>query len=357
MDFLSLDNKPLSATIGAMNKPNEEEKDLHATHQGDIKIGESGLELPSAVLNNRERVISVRGMANALGVKGGGAYWKLKKIASTEDEKAILPEFISVKNLGPYLGEITNDLIAGTVPYKALNGQEATGIKAEIIPKICDIWLKALKANVLTQKQREVAEKAHILLSAFATVGITALIDEATGFQKEIDEYQKIFAKYIAKELQPWIKMFDNDYYYQIYRLKGWDWDRFAVDRKNHPWAVGTITNRIVYEKLPSGILAELQRLDPPDEKGNRKYRLHQRLTPNAGQVHLLKHLGAIVNIMEGYADGHWEEALHEIDKRFPSKRIGGHDTLDLDFHAADKNIFSSALERASKPLPKEKGK
>jgi hypothetical protein len=312
------------------------------------------MELPSAVLNNRERVISVRGVAKALGVKGGGAYWALKKAASNEDE--ILPEFISAKNLEPYVGDEVRELLSGTIPYKTLQGQEAIGLKAEIIPKICDIWQRALKGGVLTQKQQIVAEKAYVLLSAFATVGITALIDEATGFQKEKDEYQKILEKYIAKELQPWIKMFGDDYYHAIYRLKGWDWDRFAVDRKNHPWAVANITNRIVYEKLPQGVLAELDKLEPKDEKGNRKHRLHQHLTTNAGQIHLLKHLGAIVNIMEGHVDGDWEAALHNIDKRFPSKRIGGHDTLDLNFHAADKNIFSTALERVSKPTLKKGG-
>lgn len=95
------------------------------------------------------------------------------------------------------------------------------GIKAEIIPKICDIWVKALSDGKLTENQRKVAEQSRILLGAAAEVGINALIDEATGYQKEKDEYQKILARYIAKELQP--------------------------------WAVANITNRIVYEKLPDG--------------------------------------------------------------------------------------------------------
>ena len=334
-----------------MNKPKKEEPDFHATHQGVLDI--DGMKLLVAVLNNKERVVSIREMANALGVKGGGAYWKLKKAVPPEQEREILPEFISLKNLEPYLGEIKKELVSGTIPYKALNGQEATGVRAEIIPKICDVWLRALKGDVLTKNQEKIAEKAHLLLSAFATVGITALIDEATGFQKEKDEYQKILAKYIAEELQPWLKIFGEDYYHAIYRLKGWNWDRFYVDRKNHPWAVANITNRIVYEKLPTGVLEKLQELDPVDDKGNRKHRLHQRLTPNEGQVHLLKHLGAIVNIMENHPDGDWEGALHDIDKRFPSKRIGSQATLD--FPPADKNIFEGIIQRASKPSQEEK--
>ena len=122
----------------------------------------------------------------------------------------------------------------------------------------------------------------------------------------------------------------------------------FSVDKKNHPWAVANITNRIVYEKLPDGVLDKLKELSPVNEKGNRPNRLHQHLTPNEGQVHLLKHLGAIVNIMEGFEDGHWLETLHQIDSRFPSHRIGPQRTLPLDFHYGDKIIFNRTLERAS---------
>ena len=286
-----------------------------------------------------------------MGTKGGGAYWKLKKEGKTK-----LPEFISVKSLEPYVGEGIKEVLSGTVSYISVgNNKVSVGLKAGILPKICDIWVKALNDGVLTVEQRRIAKKAYILLSAFAKVGITALIDEATGFQKEKDEYLEIVKKYIAKELQPWIKRFGDDYYQEIYRLKGWDWTRFAVDKKNHPWAVSNITNRIVYEKLPDGVLEKLKELSPANEKGNRPNRLHQHLTPNEGQVHLLKHLGAIVNIMEGFEDGHWEEAVHQIDKRFPSKRIGLQKTLPLNFHFGNKAIFNGTLEMASKTTQPKK--
>lgn len=324
----------------------------HATHQGEMKIGD--ISIPCAVLENKERVISIRGIATALGTKGGGAYWKQKKEKPDEE---MLPEFISAKNIESYARAKLPELIAGTTTYKAMSGQEAEGIKAEIIPDICDIWVKALSDGILTEKQQKTAKQAHILLSAFAKVGITALVDEATGYQKEKDEYQKLLEQYIATELQPWIKTFGEDYYFQIYRLKGWDWNRFYVDRKNHPWAVANITNRIVYEKLPDGVLGALNALNPANEKGVRANRHFQHLTPDEGKVHLLKHLGAIVNIMERHEDGQWEEAMHEIDKRFASKRIGQQTTLPLDYNHADKKIFENAIKKASKPEKEEKGK
>jgi len=316
-------------------------KELKATHQGELSIG--NIKIPVAVLNNRERVISVRGFSTFLGVKGGGAYWKSKREG---DNNKLLPEFISAKYLEPFIGDELRETIRNTVTYKALNGQEAVGIGASIIPRICDVWLKAFAAKALNENQQRVAKQAHLLLSALADVGITALIDEVTGFQKLKDEYNQIIEKYIAKELQNWIKTFGEDYYYQIYRLKGWNWGRFSVDKKNHPWTVANVTNRIVYEKLPFGVLEELKNLNPANDKGARSHRHFQHLTPNEGYVHLLKHLGAVVNIMERYDNGEWEKALHEIDVRFRSQ----HDPyqLPIDFSGVSKNIFEETVKRAS---------
>lgn len=327
---------------------NKKEDVLKATHQGELAIGD--IKIPVAVLNNRERVISIRGFSKFLGVKGGGAYWKSKREGDSDD----LPEFISAKYLEPFIGDELRETIKNTVPYYAKNGQEAVGIRANVIPKICDVWLKAQAADALAEGKQNVANQARLLLGALAEVGITALIDEATGFQKLKDEYNQIIEKYIATELQNWIRTFGEDYYQQIYRLKGWDWNRFAIDKKNHPWSVANITNRIVYEKLPVGVLQKLREINPTDGKGARKHRHFQHLTPNEGYVHMLKHLGAIVNIMERHADGGWDGALHEIDVRFPSQQDPYQ--LRLDFNGVNKNVFINKISKASSLVSKNKG-
>lgn len=314
--------------------------ELKATHQGEMSIGD--IKIPVAVLDNRERVISIRGFSIFLGVKGGGAYWKSKRDGATSE----LPEFISAKYLEPFIGDELRETIKNTVPYYSKNGQEAVGIRANVIPKICDVWLKAQAAGALSESKLRVATQARLLLGALAEVGITALIDEATGFQKLKDEYAQIVEKYIATELQNWIKTFGEDYYQQIYRLKGWDWNRFAIDKKNHPWAVANMTNRIVYEKLPLGVLQQLKIVNPSNEKGARKQRHFQHLTPNEGYVHLLKHLGAIVNIMERHEDGEWDKALHEIDIRFPSQQDPYQ--LRIDFEGVNKHVFLDTVSKAA---------
>jgi len=319
-----------------------------ALRQGELKfLG----NIPVAVLNTpaRDRVVSVRGMANALGVKGGGAYWQARK---EKPNAEMLPEFVSASYLEPYISNNVQELLTNTIPYITTSGTQAVGVRAEVIPKICDVWIKAKNNDALkTHKRLKIAENAYILLSAFAEVGITALIDEATGYTKDRQEYEAIVARYVAKEIQPWVKTFGEDYYYQIYRLKTWNWERFTVDKKNHPWSVAGITNRVIYEKLPDGVLEALKEEEPLNAKGQRRHRLHQHLTPDEGKVHLLKHLGAVGMIMEKYDDGEWEKALHEIDTRFPSKRIGSQLALGLDFHAGNKRIFDSAIEQASKPV------
>lgn len=64
----------------------------------------------------------------------------------------------------------------------------------------------------MNENQKKVAETAHLLLSAFADVGITALVDEATGFQKLKDENKNMGYKigYCEKCGYPQILSFDD---------------------------------------------------------------------------------------------------------------------------------------------------
>ena len=70
-------NPSVIINYNTMEKKKKKDDELKATHQGELTFGE--IKIPVAVLGNRERVISVRGFSTFLGVKGGGAYWKLKR--------------------------------------------------------------------------------------------------------------------------------------------------------------------------------------------------------------------------------------------------------------------------------------
>jgi hypothetical protein len=60
------------------------------------------------------------------------------------------------------------------------------------------------------------------LLRAFATVGIIALVDEATGYQevRKRNELQQILEAYLKDEFAPWTKKFPDEYYKHLLRLR-----------------------------------------------------------------------------------------------------------------------------------------
>lgn len=106
-------------------------------------------------------------------------------------------------------------------------------------------------------------------MRAFAKVGIIALVDEATGYQdkRAQNALAKILEKFIAEEMQPHTKTFPEEFYRQIFRLRGWEWKPWTVKK---PGVIGHYTNDIVYERLAPDVLDELKRPNPTNEAGNR---------------------------------------------------------------------------------------
>jgi hypothetical protein len=154
-------------------------------------------------------------VATALGRKGSGAHWQKKR----NEKGVLLPEYVSAKNLEPFIDAETRGMLLNPIVYRTKAGSTAQGINATVLPKICDIWLKAREKGALSESQQITAKKAEISVRGFAHIGIIALVDEATGYQEVRDRLalQKILEKYIAKELQPWAKRFPDDFYKEMF--------------------------------------------------------------------------------------------------------------------------------------------
>jgi hypothetical protein len=271
--------------------------DLKANHIGELKFGEMRVEC--AVLDDGTRVISERGVFKALGKVGGGRERrKIKEIADGQ-----IPPYLASKNLIPFIDKDLLLVANSPIRYKhGKGGGLAHGIKAEAIPNICNVWLKARDAGVLTESQLKVARNADLLMRGLAHVGITALVDEATGYQEVRDknELHKILEAYISKEFLPWTKRFPDSFYEEMFRLKGWQYRPVSVKK---PKLVGKLTADLVYEQLPKGVLAELRKKNPTNESGNRTKRHHQFLTPTIGNPHLEKQLISVVTLMRASPD------------------------------------------------------
>ena len=277
-----------------------------ATHDGTLKIGD--LSIPCAVLNDGTRVLTQAGFMRALGRSPrprGGGYEAFDQV----------PAILRGKALSSL---ITEDLLASTSPVKfqQRSGSPAWGYKAEILPKVCDVFLQAREKGLLPHNQQHIAKRSEILVRGLAQTGIIALVDEATGYQavRDREALQAILDKYLRKELAAWAKRFPDEFYEQIFRLKGWQWKGMA---DNRPWVVGKFTKDLVYERLAPGIVKELEERNPKDS-GRRRAKHHQWLTVDVGHPALAQHLHALIGLMR--ASDTWDQFHAMVQRAFPKK-------------------------------------
>ena len=264
---------------------------LKSLADGILKIGDT--ELDVSVLDNGDRVITHSAVFRALGREPRGN--------SRIDQ---IPAFMDAKNLQSLISSDLQCLIK-RVPYLDKNGKEKEGYKADILPLVADLYLKARDKEVLTANQHDTAKKAEMLIRSLARVGITALVDEATGYQyeRERDELQKILKAYISEELLKWEKRFPDDFYKEIFRLNGWDFTVSGI--KKRPGVIGKWTNTLIYNELPAGVLQELKENTP------KHARYHQRLTPDIGQPNLMAQIYKVIGIMQS------SDNMQEMWERF----------------------------------------
>jgi len=179
------------------------------------------------------------------------------------------------------------------IEFRRKGGGKAFGYPAELLPKICGVFIDADAADALNANQKHIAVKARILLRAFAEVGIIALVDEATKYQEDRpkDELQQILAAYISPTLLPWTEKFPIEFFREMFRVYGWPWPYTDGDYKGPlgPRFAGKIIKKIIFENLPPGVLEELERLNPPNDKWQRKSRMAQLLSSEIGHPHVEK--------------------------------------------------------------------
>ena len=297
-----------------------------ATHPGVIKIGE--ISIPCAVLEGGIRVLSETGVVTALGLYRSGAVRSREK--DVADGGAQLPLYVANKNVKGFVDQELADVLKAPVwYYPDIGATKHKGVFAEHFPKICDVWLRARDAGVLYGKrQKIVAANADLLIRGLAHVGIVALVDEATGYQDERSQtaLAEILEAFIAKELRKWVRTFDPEFYKQIFRLKGW---QFSIGKgTKRPRVLGRITNDLVYRRLAPGVLEELKRKNPADDRGYRRKKHHQWLSDNVGHPALKEHLRALVVLMR--ATDEYESFYKMVERSLP-KQIAGPTLFDFD--------------------------
>lgn len=265
------------------------------SHEGELELG--NMIISCYVLEDGTRVLSGRGMQEALRMVDveDGKLQSGSRLLRYLEQKSLEPFIFKDKEMDHYL---PIECYKGT---KKINGYEAT-----ILADICDAFLEARKTIDLSSRQKIIADQCEILVRAFARVGITALVDEATGYQyqRENDALQVILQAFISEELQKWQKMFPDTFYYEIFRLNKWDYTVNGLQKR--PGVIGTWTNELIYNQLPKDVLGELKSRTPKSESGNYTARFFQSLTSDIGHPALTAQIYKVIGIMQ--ISSNWNE-------------------------------------------------
>lgn len=242
-----------------------------AKHTGIIELGDAALDV--YVLSNEQRVISLGKVVHA--------------IAGVDSSS--IESYVGATALRGFLDPeaVRNASVEYSIPGTQFRGR---GITAEVFLKICRAYVSAHQAKALqTVRQKEIAFKCAILLSACADTGLIALIDEATGYQYErpVDALQVKLKAFIADELRAWEKTFPDQLWEEWGRLTNWQ-----QPLRNRPQWWGKLVIEMIYDTLDPDVSKYLKENKPPEG-----HRWHQQLTADIGVRKLLERCWAVIGI------------------------------------------------------------
>jgi hypothetical protein len=255
--------------------------------RGALKIGDVAMECH--VLSDGRRVLTQREVVRVLtaGRDSGNlqAYLQSKVFADNPLD----------------LGAMIQFKIPGT-QYIA-NGYEAT-----LLIELCERYLEARNLGILKGKQKALATQAEIIMRASAKIGIIALIDEATGYQR-IREKQALQLKlqaFIAEDLQDWALMFPTEFWLELARLEG-----VHYSPRSRPLRWGKYIMAFVYDAVDQDVGNTLRELNPdPHYRQN-----HHQWLEQFGRQKVNDHLQRVIAIMKLCKD--MKEFRHKFDKVF----------------------------------------
>ncbi len=276
-------NKQVQRIVHLAVVPNTLPRSLY---RGLLKLGD--VEIEAHVLSNGQRVLSTRGMVQALagdGPKNADLGRLVERIPGNSLDFSLVPR------------------IEFTIP----GSPNGLGYPAEALADICDAYVDALIADALSPaqpklhpKQRPIAERARQIQKAFVKVGIIALVDDATGYtqHRARNELAQKFAEYLLPEPGEWVRAYSPNFFADLARLY-----RFELrDPRRRPGFMGGFIQKYVYEAIDPDVAEELVRRVPRPAWGNLR---HPHLTEKAREVlhsHLLR-LGTVMRQSSDHND------------------------------------------------------
>jgi len=227
-----------------------------------------GVEIDCYILEDGTPILNKGKMMLAIGRQWKGA-------SRTES-----PNFIGAKNLQQFIRPELTEKLNGIDFYDG--GRLISGYHSDTLADVCNVYLEAREAGVLTKSQLPIAQKCEILLRSFAKVGIRALIYEQLGFEKfkNPDAFRILIESYLSEEIRKWSKEFPDELFWQMDRIYGNE----KTTSRNRPMYYAKFLRKYIYEPLEKGaVLKRLDEVIPKDKKGRKKARLHSATSEDIG--------------------------------------------------------------------------
>ncbi len=233
----------------------------------DKPIRIADIEVPCYVLEDDRRVIATNGVLDTLHMARGGAMVRGMNR---------LELFAAQNRLKPY---VSNELLARIAdPIRFRIGNNTThGFESDVLIDLAEAVIKADNAGALQKQQAVIAHRCRVITSSLTRIGLIALIDEATGYQRKRDNdaLQSILTAYLLPEHRPWIQVVPEEFTDQIYRVYGWE----RKPQNRGPRYAGKLIRQLIYEKMPKPVLPALDEKNPRDASYRRKRKHNQFLT------------------------------------------------------------------------------
>jgi hypothetical protein len=280
-------NADFDSVVSAVSKGENDDIKRRALMSGPLPI--ANIDLHCAVLDDETRIISATSIFAAFKRPRKGMN---NRLTLGGDQ---IPPFLASKNLKPYLNQ---DIIGRTklIHYRDGNSIKS-GYNSELLVDMCEVYLQARRdTGVLTEAQEKLAVQAEILQSAFARVGIAAIIDEATGYQRVrgSDALRILLARYINDGLRKWLQTFPDSFFIELDKLYGNE----TTASGKRPQYYGKFINKYVYDPIENGyVKSELDKLNITDD-GKRRAKFHQWLSDEGRDV-LIRQIGRVEARME----------------------------------------------------------
>ena len=258
------------------------EKRLKVWGKGPLRIMD--IELDCYILEDGTPVLNKGKMMKAI-----GRQWK-------GSSRTNMPNFVGAMNLQPFIRPELVEMLNGVDFYEG--ERLISGYHSDTLALVCNVYLEAREAGVLTKSQQPIAQMCEVLIRSFAKVGIRALIYEQLGFEKfkNPEAFRMLIESYLSEEIRKWSKEFPDELFFQMDRIYGNE----KTTSRNRPMYYAKFIRKYIYQPIENGIvLKKLDEKTPKNKKGLKTKRLFQSASEEVGLPSIRSQIWQTVGVLK----------------------------------------------------------